>query len=121
MPGSGSPPRIRAVTRPCESAAENGLEFAQLRLEPGADPLADFVNARVGDPVEGAGALFAAGDEALGQQRAEVLGDVLLGGAEDIGQLADRGLLAAAQVVDDPQPGGIGESAEAAGDQLGGV
>lgn len=63
--------RMRGVSKRnalAGSVAEYGPELAQLRLDPGADSLADFMHAGVGDSVEGAGALLAAGDEALGQE-----------------------------------------------------
>ena len=51
---------------------------------------------------------------------AEVLGDVLLRGAERLGQLVD-GRLAVAQPVEQPDPHRLADHAEAAGDQLGEV
>ena len=106
----------RRLTQPA-STEPSSASWASIPRRPGRRVRAP----RVGDPVERARSLLAAGDEALGPQRGEVLGDVLLGGAERLGQLPDRGLLAAAQQVEDPQPGRVGEGAEAAGDQLGGI
>ena len=116
-----APPLRPRQRREALLAAEYCSELGQSRLDPGADALADFVDPGVGDPVERAGALLAAGDEALGEESREVLGDVLLRGAERLGQLADRGLVAVAQEVENSQPGRVGEGSEAAGDQLGGV
>jgi hypothetical protein len=48
-----------------------------------------------------------------------VLRDVLLGGVERHGDLADRRFLMNAQEIDDPQAGRLGQGAEATGDQLG--
>jgi hypothetical protein len=96
------------------------LELGQLRLQPGADLLAEVEHDRVGDPVERPRPLLAAGEEALGVEGGEVLGDVLLGGAQRLGQLADRSLAALAQEIEDAQPGGVREGAETARDQLGG-
>lgn len=84
-----------------------GLELGELRFDPGADAVAEFVHSLVGDSVERAGALFAAGDEGLGEQSREVLGEVLLGGAECLSELPDRSLLMGAQVVEGTQPGRI--------------
>jgi hypothetical protein len=89
-----------------------------LRLDAGGDAVAEFVDAGVGDAVEGAGAALATGDEALGMEGGEVLGDVLLGGAEGVGDLPHRRLLMGAQVVEDPQTRRVGQGAEAARDQL---
>ncbi|MCZ7588885.1 MAG: hypothetical protein M5U27_08560 [Gaiella sp.] len=48
---------------------------------------------------------------------AEVLGDVLLGGAEARGQLGD-GRLAVAQAVEDADPHGLADHAKPARDEL---
>lgn len=75
--------------------AEHPLELGELRLDPGADALTEVEDLRIGDPIERAGPLFPTGDESSRQQ----------GGQE----------------VDDPQPGRVGEGAEAICDQLRGL
>jgi hypothetical protein len=65
------------------SGAEHSPELGELGLDPGAHLLAKLEDRRVGDPVEGAGARFAAGHELLGPaplprvpQRARAMSDL---------------------------------------------
>ena len=74
----------------------------------------------VGDPVVDVVALLAAGDHPGVGEHGQVLGDVLLAGAELLGERVDA-QLAVAQQVEDAHPGRVAERAEAAGDQLGQV
>ena len=66
-------------------------EFGDLLAEPAADEFAELEDRGVGDGVVHRGALLVAAEDAGLVEHAEVLGDVLLGGTEVVGELADRG------------------------------
>ena len=86
-------------------------------LQAAADCLAEREDALVDDPVVGEVALLAPGDDAAPLQHAQVLGDVLLRRADQLGQL-EHGRLALAQPVEQLDPGRLAQRAEALCDQL---
>ena len=59
-----------------------GREFGELELESSADLLAEFIDAPVGDAVDGAVPILAPRQDAGLQEHAEVLGRVLLAGVQ---------------------------------------
>lgn len=103
------------------SAAEERAQVRELGLHRGAEPVAELEDRGVGDPVDGAGPLLAAGEEALVAEGREVLGDVLLAGPQRLGQFADRCLLPATQDIEDAKARRVGKRPEAPRDQIGGI
>ena len=107
------PRRMRRASRPRQALiarppADQRPHLVELTRQAAADVLAEGEDRRVGDPVTGEVAGLLARDDPRAQQQAEVLGDVLLGGAELCGQLLD-GELAIPQPVEDEDAGGLGE------------
>ena len=98
---------------PCDELVQR----PQLVVHRAADLLAEREDALVDDPVMDEGCLLAAAEDADLGQHLEVLGDVLLRGAEGLGQLVDA-RLAFAQPVEQLDPHRLTEHAEAARDQL---
>src|SRR5581483_1371383 len=82
-----------------------------------ADVLAEAKDGLVGDPVEDPVSVPAAADDACVREHAEVLGNVLLGGLERLGQLPHRQLLLA-KTIEDADSHRLTDRTKAAGDQV---
>ena len=107
----------RVDDRHAARTADELVQAAQLLLDGAADLLAEREDALVDDPVVDVVALLAAAEDAGVGEHGEVLGDVLLRGADRLGELADGGL-AVAEPVEQLDPHRLADRAEAAGDQL---
>jgi hypothetical protein len=99
-------------------ASDECVQACELRLERAADLFAEREHALVGDSVVDMGAVLATGEHPCVYQHGEVLGDVLLAGAELLREHGHAELLVTEQ-VEDAHPERVAEGAEAAGDQFG--
>src|ERR1035438_2369797 len=99
------------------AALEDLVELGDLAADAAAHLVAELEHARVADRVAHVVAVLGAGDHAGGMQDAEVLGDVLLGGAERLLELSDR-RLTLPQAVQELDPHRLAEHPEALGDEL---
>jgi hypothetical protein len=93
------------------------LKLVDLLLKTAADLLADAENGLVDDPVEDPVAIPAAADDACVREHTKVLGNVLLGGLERLGELAHRQLLFA-ETIKDADPHRLTDRTKATGDQV---
>src|SRR5215208_6398592 len=73
----------------CLAAGEQLVELGQLLTQPAAHELAQFEDGVVGDRAADAVAVPLTGHDAGLREHADVLGDVLLTGAERLGELVD--------------------------------
>src|SRR5262245_28125886 len=101
-------------------AGDECVERRELGLQRAADLLAEREHPFVGDSVVDVVAAFAAGEHPGVDEHGEVLRDVLLAGAELLGEGRDAQLFVPEQ-VEDAHAQRVAEGAEAAGDQLGQV
>src|SRR5687767_6952449 len=97
--------RVRAATRGPSAAhsLDELVQGLQLLLQRAADLLAEGEDALVDDPIVDVGSLLAAAEHAALGKDSEMLGDVLLGGAERRAQLV-HARLALAQAVEEADP-----------------